>query len=502
MILQHGTRIFGIAALAVAAFAVFCAPVSADGGESGLGAPSVAVGGGSGIVAAGVGLETEPGVINLNVPGNVVQAFLYWSGEGLATGDDTIEVEVGGNSQTRSGTLIGGPELFFSFAGNDFYASTYRDDVTDLVQSGANALTVSGLDFGLGFPGSGAGLLVIFEDGPTVQIDIRDGQDLAFAFFAPPLDATVPVDYAYASSAADRSGTLTIMASSVGEGRPNIIRVSFDDGSAVDHENALSSNDGPLWDTLSLGLTIPANTSGMSAEVISWDDPSEVLPASLTWIVGALTVAPGPSCGDGNLDPGEECDDGNNEDGDGCSANCTIEEEEGAGCTPGFWKQEQHFEFWTGFAPGDSFDTVFMVTSTENWTLLEALKAKGGGENALGRHAVAALLNASNPDVDYKYDVDQVKAMVQAAYASGDFESIKDGFEEQNELGCTAKGDSDEEDEDEDGGDTSSSKTFDVGDGVSLETGSVPNGGACGALGMLCLPLTVLGLVGTSRVRR
>ena len=30
------------------------------------------------------------------------------------------------------------------------------------------------------------------------------------------------------------------------------------------------------------------------------------------------------------------------------------------GCTPGYWKQEQHFDSWvpTGYAPGDDFDTV------------------------------------------------------------------------------------------------------------------------------------------------
>ena len=79
----------------------------------------------------------------------------------------------------------------------------------------------------------------------------------------------------------------------------------------------------------------------------------------------------------------------------------------GEGCTPGFWKQEQHFDSWVGFAPSDSFEAVFGVDVTlraggqntiEDPTLLDALNANGGGVNALARHAVAALLNASNPD--------------------------------------------------------------------------------------------------------
>lgn len=109
----------------------------------------------------------------------------------------------------------------------------------------------------------------------------------------------------------------------------------------------------------------------------------------------------------------------------------------GEGCTPGYWKQTQHFDSWsgTGFAPGDSFDSVMGVDSSFN-TLLNGLKANGGGENALARHAVAALLNASSSGVDYEYTSAEVIALVQDAYASGDFESAKNLLEAQNEMGC------------------------------------------------------------------
>jgi hypothetical protein len=106
------------------------------------------------------------------------------------------------------------------------------------------------------------------------------------------------------------------------------------------------------------------------------------------------------------------------------------------GCTPGFWKQSQHFDSWTGFAPTDKFETVFGVDVPGDPTLLQALNARGGGINALERHAVAALLNASSPDVDYPLTVSEVIARVQAAIANGTIEQTKNEFESFNELGC------------------------------------------------------------------
>lgn len=113
------------------------------------------------------------------------------------------------------------------------------------------------------------------------------------------------------------------------------------------------------------------------------------------------------------------------------------DEEEFQGCTPGFWKQEQHFDSWVGYLPGDSFDAVFGVTSSFGGTLLDALNLGGGDEYAFARHAVAALLNSTNPDVDYLYSTASVIQMVQDAYDSGEFEDVKDAFELQNELGCS-----------------------------------------------------------------
>jgi len=110
------------------------------------------------------------------------------------------------------------------------------------------------------------------------------------------------------------------------------------------------------------------------------------------------------------------------------------------GCTPGYWRQEQHFDSWTptGYAPGDDFETVFGVNASfDPHTLLDAVWLGGGGEFALARHAVAALLNAASPDVSFALSVGEVIAGVQAAYASGDFEPFKDQLDAANNAGCS-----------------------------------------------------------------
>lgn len=111
------------------------------------------------------------------------------------------------------------------------------------------------------------------------------------------------------------------------------------------------------------------------------------------------------------------------------------------GCTPGFWKQSQHFQYWTTVSPGDSYRKRFWLPGWENdLTLLQALNRGGGGEAALGRHAVAALLNARSPDVAYPLTADQVIQLVLSATVSGNFESAKTILEGYNEGGaCTAK---------------------------------------------------------------
>lgn len=112
------------------------------------------------------------------------------------------------------------------------------------------------------------------------------------------------------------------------------------------------------------------------------------------------------------------------------------------GCTPGYWKNlRKHLAAWTaaGFAPGDDFDTVFGVNAfTPDITLEQALNLGGGGLNKLARHAVAALLSAAHPDVNYPLTLAQVIALVQSAISDPEPEATQlDTF---NNLGCPLNG--------------------------------------------------------------
>ncbi len=108
----------------------------------------------------------------------------------------------------------------------------------------------------------------------------------------------------------------------------------------------------------------------------------------------------------------------------------------GEGCTPGYWKQPQHLDSWMGYAPSDLYNEVFGVNFKSGLTLLQALGMNGGGANALARHSTAALLDARSTNVDYDFSVAQVIQAVQSAFATRNFEGVKNVFEFYNEQGC------------------------------------------------------------------
>jgi hypothetical protein len=111
------------------------------------------------------------------------------------------------------------------------------------------------------------------------------------------------------------------------------------------------------------------------------------------------------------------------------------------GCTPGFWKNNAKnwgAVAWYTYTPDDCFGCVFGCGP--HITLLEALELKGGGENALIRHAVAALLNAESPWIAYADSSGDIMSSTCAALASGDkdiIEDLKDQFDEWNNAGCS-----------------------------------------------------------------
>ena len=111
----------------------------------------------------------------------------------------------------------------------------------------------------------------------------------------------------------------------------------------------------------------------------------------------------------------------------------------GQGCTPGYWRQTQHYDSWTApYTPTTPFSAVF-ADAFPGKTLVDVVRLGGGGLNALGRSAVAALLNAASAGVSYDYTTAQVISKFNAAYASGSkrlIEEQKNTFDFLNNQGC------------------------------------------------------------------
>src|SRR3954470_4317704 len=83
------------------------------------------------------------------------------------------------------------------------------------------------------------------------------------------------------------------------------------------------------------------------------------------------------------------------------------------GCTPGYWKQSQHFFRWGSIPQTRSFNATFTVTPAQSgfansFSLLDALKNGGGGIAALGRQGTAAYLNSQTPGMNFPYTSVQV----------------------------------------------------------------------------------------------
>lgn len=112
------------------------------------------------------------------------------------------------------------------------------------------------------------------------------------------------------------------------------------------------------------------------------------------------------------------------------------------GCGPDYWKEHKsHQHAWTVYSPDDRFDALFGVDASGNKGLLKVLKendrnGKGAASKDLQRHAAAALLNSSNPDVHYFYTSGEVIAIVVDAYNTKNFDAAKDFLRAQNEMSC------------------------------------------------------------------
>ena len=93
------------------------------------------------------------------------------------------------------------------------------------------------------------------------------------------------------------------------------------------------------------------------------------------------------------------------------------------GCTPGYWKEPVHWDSWpAGVDPSDPFSSIF-ANAFPGQSLLQVLSNDGGKLIALGRHAVAAYLNAST--VNYGMTPAEVVTLFNNAFASGNKDLIE-----------------------------------------------------------------------------
>lgn len=375
-------------------------------------------------VTAGAGTASnDPEEITVDVPAGatVTAVFLYWARR-ISDPNDAPPSEIMVEGSTVGGDVIGGP---IEVPQQD--PVSYRADITSsgVVSPGTSTFEVEDDAEGA----LGASVVVFFEEtaSPAV-LRLWDGIDYLWAGLSTePLTTAEPVTFTFPASSSPRSARLDLFIGDIepadASDRPNSLEITVGTetivlGSAAGDEPVFQAFQGAEWDNFSITITIPAGVDEVTVEPISGPENS-VSPASLVWVAAGLSIQPAGG---------------------------------GEGCTPGFWRQPHHFDSWTTYSPGDALDDddggPFDVPNTlqlarpergnaSDLTLGEAIELRGGGVNALIRHAVAALLNAASPDVDYDLTVAEVIEKFNAAVGpGGDIEGTKDEFEGFNEQTC------------------------------------------------------------------
>lgn len=382
-----------------------------------------------GVSLEGIGSGTRN--LTIDIGGPVQAALLYWAGRDRpcpqSGGTCVIPsqpykdqvLKLDGNLIT--GTIIGTEAQPVS-AGGPINNIGFLADVTSIVQSKGTGLqsfalmdgdTASNL-----FRLNGASLLVIFTDpadSVVYRLIVFDGLDFAYGADPTPGPTRVaePIMFQHGAAGTARQGELIVFSGDGIASRPDRIDIS-NNPSVV---NQLDSSAGPAWDSDTILVDIPAGAATTTVQLFS--EPVDQNPDSLLWIVGALRVPLTP-----------------------------VEEPGDQGCTPGYWKN--HTDSWppTGYSPGQTAGSVFSAASAfpslAGKTLLQTLEG-GGGPGTLGgarillRAAVAALLNAAHPGVDYPRTTAEVIADVNAALASNDratMLALATELDADNNLGC------------------------------------------------------------------
>lgn len=289
------------------------------------------------MVVNGVGMEGfDTGSFSINVPGDPVIAFLYWAGldDPGGPGDDTVDVTVNLlPTETRTADDTFGPDIWDS---NRLHY-VYVEDVTSLIETGINDITID--NFGPLFRNYGSGIIVVYEDPtlPLVRIEIKDGLDSLFAGFAPPQGPNGEVNcFQFDAAPIDRLMEFSIFAGGVSTtsgDRPTALwaqtgvannpgalptnLVEQPDAFELFHDTdsfPFDSHNGPQWDVLMSedtqlnGVPVPAGDNYVCLQAESDDDQTDPLgnpltAASLVWIslAGKIPLPAAPLAAIGDL---------------------------------------------------------------------------------------------------------------------------------------------------------------------------------------------------------
>jgi hypothetical protein len=381
--------------------------------------------GGVGLTGIGSGTRT----LSVTIGGPVQAALLYWAGRDspCPTSGGTCVVpfqpykdqvlRFDGNLVT--GTITGTeaqPTSAFNNLG-------YFADVTSIVQAkgtGAVSFSIQDGDVTSNLRDlNGAGLIVIYTDpadSVVYRIIVQHGLD--FAFGTDPTAAarvTVPITFNHNATTTARVGEVTTFVGDATPNRPDLVTITNNPNLL----NTLDASDGAEWDSDRVLVNIPAGVATTTVQVVS--APLNQFPDSLLWQLAVMRVPLQPTP--------------------------TLDE----GCTPGFWKN--HVARWagTGLTAGQTTGSVFSAASAfptlASRTLLQSLQG-GGGSGTLGsartllRAAVAALLNAAHPNLDYPLSTADVIAAVNAALASNNratMLTLATALDNNNQLGCNLR---------------------------------------------------------------
>jgi hypothetical protein len=385
------------------------------------------------VADGGVGLQgIGSGTRNLTVDigGPVQGALLYWTGRDrpcpMSGGGCVVPFQPYKDQILRvdgvlvTGTIIGTEGQPVS-GGGPINNIGFLADITSLVQAKGTGLQTFAIKDGDTasnlFRLNGVGLLVIYTDPADTTMSrliVYDGLDFAFGADPTPGETRVmaPVTFNHDAQASARQARLRIFSGDSVAGRPDRIDIS-NNPSVFD---SLDSSDGASFDTDVLVVDVPAGVASTTVQLFS--APPNQNPDSLLWILGVLRL------------PLED------------------DPEEPAGCTPGYWKNHEDSWAGTGYAPGQTVGSVFSGASAfpsqAASSLLQALQGGGGsglegGARILIRAAVAALLNAAHPDVDYPRTTAQILADVSSALTSGNRNTMLNlaaALDNDNNIGC------------------------------------------------------------------